>query len=82
MLPESKVRELSASLPQLDLARRVALIRREIDGQVIKLNPLLDWSRERVAAYVRDHGIPINLLHSQGFVSIGCAPCTRAVAPG
>jgi phosphoadenosine phosphosulfate reductase len=50
--------------------------------RLMKLNPLLDWTRERVAAHVRDHDIPINPLHSQGFASIGCAPCTRAVAPG
>jgi phosphoadenosine phosphosulfate reductase len=50
--------------------------------RLIKLNPLLDWSREHVAAYVRDRDVPINMLHSRGFVSIGCAPCTRAVAPG
>jgi phosphoadenosine phosphosulfate reductase len=50
--------------------------------RLIKLNPLLDWSRERVAAYVRGRDIPINVLHSRGLPSIGCAPCTRAVAPG
>jgi phosphoadenosine phosphosulfate reductase len=50
--------------------------------RLIKLNPLLDWTQERVAAHVRDHNIPINPLHSRGFASIGCAPCTRAVAPG
>jgi phosphoadenosine phosphosulfate reductase len=49
---------------------------------LIKLNPLLDWTRDRVAAYVRDRDIPINPLHSAGFLSIGCASCTRAVAPG
>jgi phosphoadenosine phosphosulfate reductase len=49
---------------------------------LIKLNPLLDWSRERVVAYVHEHGIPYNPLHDEGFLSIGCAPCTRAVKPG
>lgn len=55
-----------------------------IDGQyrLIKLNPLLDWTRDRVARFVRDHQIPYNSLHDRGFLSIGCAPCTRAVAPG
>jgi phosphoadenosine phosphosulfate reductase len=49
---------------------------------IIKLNPLFDWTRDRVLAFVRDGGIPYNPLHDQGFLSIGCAPCTRAVAPG
>jgi phosphoadenosine phosphosulfate reductase len=50
--------------------------------RVIKINPLFDWTRDRVAAFVRDHAIPYNPLQDQGFLSIGCAPCTRAVAPG
>ena len=50
--------------------------------RLVKVNPLLDWSRERVLAFVRTHGVPYNSLHDHGFLSIGCAPCTRAVAPG
>jgi phosphoadenosine phosphosulfate reductase len=50
--------------------------------RLIKVNPLFDWTRDQVVAFVREHGIPYNALHDQGFVSIGCAPCTRAVAPG
>ena len=49
---------------------------------LIKLNPLLDWSRERVIDFVREHGVPYSALHDEGFLSIGCAPCTRAVKPG
>jgi phosphoadenosine phosphosulfate reductase len=49
---------------------------------LIKLNPLLDSSRERVIDFVREHGVPYNALHDEGFLSIGCAPCTRAVKPG
>jgi phosphoadenosine phosphosulfate reductase len=49
---------------------------------LIKLNPLLEWTRERVADFVREHGVPYNALHDQHFLSIGCAPCTRAVKPG
>jgi phosphoadenosine phosphosulfate reductase len=54
-----------------------------IDSQhrLLKLNPLLDWTRDRVSAFVRDHGVPYNSLHDRGFLSIGCAPCTRALAP-
>ena len=50
--------------------------------RLIKLNPLLDWTRDRVASFVHDRAIPYNSLHDRGFLSIGCAPCTRAVAPG
>jgi phosphoadenosine phosphosulfate reductase len=55
-----------------------------LDGArgLIKLNPLLDWSRQRVIDFVREHGVPYNQLHDAGFLSIGCAPCTRAVKPG
>jgi len=49
---------------------------------VVKLNPLADWSRDQVAAYVADHRVPYNVLHDRGFPSIGCAPCTRAVRVG
>lgn len=49
---------------------------------LIKLNPLFDWTREAVLAEVRKNDIPINPLHARGYASIGCAPCTRAIAPG
>ena len=48
----------------------------------VKVSPLLDWTRERVVAFVREYGVPVNPLHDEGFLSIGCAPCTRAVRPG
>jgi len=50
--------------------------------QLIKVNPLFDWTRERTFAFVRANEIPYNEMHDRGFLSIGCAPCTRAVAPG
>lgn len=49
---------------------------------VIKINPLYDWTRARVVEFTRQHGVPVNALHEQGFLSIGCAPCTRAIEPG
>jgi phosphoadenosine phosphosulfate reductase len=49
---------------------------------LIKLNPLIDWSLEKVWEYVRKEKIPYNPLHDQDFPSIGCAPCTRAILPG
>jgi phosphoadenosine phosphosulfate reductase len=52
------------------------------DHQLTKFNPLIDWSLDEIWAYVREYGVPYNALHDQGYPSIGCAPCTRAVAPG
>lgn len=49
---------------------------------VIKLNPLILWTEEQVKEYVRKNGVPFNKLHNEGFPSIGCQPCTRAVKPG
>lgn len=47
-----------------------------------KFNPLLEWSTDDVWEFIRTHDVPYNALHDQGYPSIGCAPCTRAVAPG
>jgi phosphoadenosine phosphosulfate reductase len=65
-------------------AERAGLGLVSFDGQrrLIKANPLFDWSREQTFAFVRAHDVPYNPLHDRGFLSIGCAPCTRAVAPG
>ena len=49
---------------------------------LIKINPLFDWTRDRAADFTRSHGVPINALHADNFLSIGCAPCTRAVETG
>ena len=49
---------------------------------LIKVAPLADWSRAQVVDYVAAENIPHNALHARGFLSIGCAPCTRAVRPG
>lgn len=49
---------------------------------VIKYNPLLTWEMEDVLKYIKDYTVPYNPLHDKGFLSIGCASCTRAVLPG
>lgn len=49
---------------------------------LFKLSPLADWSDEQVDDYLARNEVPINALHARGYPSIGCAPCTRAVAPG
>ena len=51
-------------------------------NSIVKYNPLLHWNTEEVKEFVRIHTIPYNLLHDQGFLSIGCSPCTRSVLPG
>ena len=51
-------------------------------NQIIKFNPLLYWSFDEMIDYLDTHKVPYNSLHKQGFVSIGCAPCTRAIEPG
>jgi len=48
----------------------------------IKFNPLYNWSLEQVRQYIKDNNVDVSPLHAQGFVSIGCAPCTRAISPG
>ena len=50
--------------------------------QLVKFHPLLDWTFEEVQSYVKQNGLPYNPLHDKGFVSIGCAPCTRAIMEG
>jgi phosphoadenosine phosphosulfate reductase len=51
-------------------------------NQVIKYHPILHWTTDEVKKYIADNRIPYNPLHDRGFVSIGCAPCTRAIRPG
>jgi phosphoadenosine phosphosulfate reductase len=54
----------------------------DTDGRLVKINPLADWSHDQVWSYVREHGVPVNRLHAEGYPSVGCAPCSRAVQPG
>ena len=90
-----KVRPLTKHLHSLDAwitglrrdqwASRTNIRKIEIDhdhGAVIKLNPLAEWTEDEVWDYVRERDLPVNALYDQGYTSIGCAPCTRAVPPG
>jgi sulfate adenylyltransferase large subunit/phosphoadenylyl-sulfate reductase (thioredoxin) len=52
------------------------------ERNLLKLSPLFDWTRETVRAFAHANQIPVNELHARWFASIGCAPCTRAIAPG
>ncbi len=58
-----------------------ALERDDVNGGILKINPLLEWSEEQLAAYTEEQRLPKNRLYSQGYRSVGCAPCTRAVRP-
>ena len=65
-------------------ATRTALPFRQFDeaNGLEKFNPLSDWTEQEVWAYIRTHNVPYNKLHDQFYPSIGCAPCTRAIAMG
>jgi phosphoadenosine phosphosulfate reductase len=54
----------------------------ESGREIVKLNPMANWSREAVWQYIHDHKIPYNPLHDRGYRSIGCQPCTRATSSG
>jgi phosphoadenosine phosphosulfate reductase len=51
------------------------------NGGILKLNPLLTWSEKQVVEYTEEQHLPKNRLYDQGYRSIGCAPCTRAIGP-
>lgn len=91
-----KVKPLAKALAQFDASitgrkafqasTRSSLPRFEIDttdaqGR-LKINPLIDWSPETIAAYVAEHDLPAHPLVAAGYPSIGCSPCTSKVAPG
>jgi len=52
------------------------------DRQLYKFNPLIRWNYEEMIEYIKKFNVPYNPLHDRGFISIGCAPCTRAIEPG
>ena len=90
-----KVESLNRALKDLDAwmtgLRREQAVRRadirkvELDkdhGNIVKINPLADWSYEDVWDYISKNNVPYNRLYKRGYSSIGCAPCTRAAKPG
>ena len=82
---ERKLRELKAWAAGLrrEQSETRAAVRKaeEIDGR-LRLCPLADWSAVEVERYIRDRDVPVHPLYARGYASIGCAPCTRAIAPG
>jgi phosphoadenosine phosphosulfate reductase len=90
-----KVRPLTKHLHSLDAwvtglrrdqwASRTNIRKVEIDhdhGAIVKLNPLAEWTKREVWAYLGEHNVPVHGLYAQGYTSIGCAPCTRAIGEG
>ena len=61
---------------------RAALPRFEVEEGRLKVNPLADWDKARIEAYLAEHDLPVHPLVAQGYLSIGCAPCTSVVKPG
>jgi len=62
--------------------RGVRVMEYDAANDLVKFNPLVNWSGREVWAYIRQHRVPYNVLHDRFYPSIGCAPCTRAVAVG
>ncbi|MFH1119717.1 MAG: phosphoadenylyl-sulfate reductase [Bacteroidota bacterium] len=62
--------------------RDVQLVEWDESNQLMKINPLINWSEQQVWDYIKANQIPYNKLHDHGFPSIGCLPCTRAILPG
>jgi phosphoadenosine phosphosulfate reductase len=61
---------------------QAGLVAADTERGLLKLSPLHDWTREAAVRFADEHAVPRNALHAKGFVSIGCAPCTRAIRPG
>jgi sulfate adenylyltransferase large subunit/thioredoxin-dependent adenylylsulfate APS reductase len=61
---------------------RLSIVSADRERNLLKFNPLIDWTRQAVQDFAAAHQVPTNPLHQKGFLSIGCAPCTRAVRPG
>jgi phosphoadenosine phosphosulfate reductase len=89
-----KLKPLSRALEGLDawitgLRREQSVTRKDADlvewdenNEMIKINPLINWTEQDLNDYIKNKNIPTNPLHKKGFVSIGCLPCTRAIEPG
>ena len=67
---------------QSDSRKEMPMIEWLEDKQLYKFNPLLHWTYNEVLGYIMEFYVPYNPLHDKGFISIGCAPCTRAIEPG
>ena len=62
--------------------KNIDIIEWDANNKLVKVNPLARWTEEQVWEYIHENRVPYNVLHEKGFPSIGCQPCTRAVAEG
>ena len=67
---------------QSDNRHDMPMIEWSEEKQLYKFNPLIRWSYQDMMKYIEEFNVPYNRLHDKGFISIGCAPCTRAIEPG
>ena len=67
---------------QTHVRRQSSLIEFESRFEVIKINPLINWTHDEVWEYIKEHDLPYNSLHDNNYPSIGCKPCTTPVCPG
>jgi len=67
---------------QSDNRHDMPMIEWSEEKQLYKFNPLIRWSYQDMMSYIEKFNVPYNRLHDKGFISIGCAPCTRAIEPG
>jgi phosphoadenosine phosphosulfate reductase len=67
---------------QSDNRKDMPMIEWDETRQLYKLNPLINWSYDDMIDYIKTNNVPYNTLHDKGYISIGCAPCTRAIEPG
>lgn len=81
-LKEAKIWITGLRAQQSDNRNGLEVIEWDEQNQLYKYHPLLHWSTDEVVHYLKQKGVPYNTLHDQNFISIGCAPCTRAVRPG
>ncbi len=82
---DRKLREFDAwavGLRREQSESRADTLKIDLDQKPVKLSPLADWTRQQVDDYILRYDVPRHPLYAQGYTSIGCAPCTRAVAPG
>jgi len=89
-----KLKPLARALEGLDawitgLRRGQSITRKDTDlvewdenNDLIKINPLINWTEKELSSYLKEKDIPISPLHKKGYVSIGCLPCTRAIETG
>ncbi len=89
-----KVEPLKRALANVDawicgLRREQSVTRSDLQAfewdevnQKIKISPLVDWTLDQLRQYIKENKVDVNPLHAQGFVSIGCSSCTRAIKPG